>query len=94
MKIKFFFKVPENDTLVEPAPLPAKIAAPLEYYEKDGEDFPEDLYEQDAIKEEEKRVAAEALRAKVYLFSDYFDRKKKNFLFFYFFLISQFRQPT
>ena len=51
--------------MVEPAPLPAKIAAPLEYYEKDGEDFPEDLYEQDAIKEEEKRLAAEALRAKV-----------------------------
>ena len=65
MKIFIFLKVPENDTVVEEAPLPAKIAAPLEYYEKDGEDFPEDLYEQDAIKEEEKRVAAEALRARV-----------------------------
>lgn len=41
----------KNDTEPEPEPLPAKIAAPLEFYEVDSEDFPEDKYE--AILDEE-----------------------------------------
>jgi hypothetical protein len=50
----------ENDTLPEPEPLPAKIAAPLEFYEVDSEDFPEDKYDtvlDEEFEQEEKNIA-------------------------------------
>ena len=63
-------KEPQNDTVIveEPPPPPAKITAPLELYEEDSEDFPEDIYEQQLelqLQEEEKK---KALREKVYFF--------------------------
>ena len=50
----------KNDTEPEPEPLPAKIAAPLEFYEVDSEDFPEDKYDailDEEYEQEEKNVA-------------------------------------
>jgi len=50
----------ENETIPEPEPLPAKIAAPLEFYEVDTEDFPEDKYEtvlDEEFEQEEKNIA-------------------------------------
>ena len=59
------FLEPQNDTEPEPVPLPAKIAVPLKFYEQDGEDFPEDLNDQEVLKEEEVEFQAEEVRNKV-----------------------------
>ena len=61
------FLEPENDTEVEPVPLPAKITVPLVFFEQDGEDFPEDLNDIEVLKQEEVEVKAEELRNKVSL---------------------------
>jgi len=50
----------KNDTEPEPEPLPAKIAAPLEFYEVESEEFPEDKYDailDEEFEQEEKNIA-------------------------------------
>ena len=53
---------PENET--EPEPLPAKIAAPLEFYAVDTEDFPEDKFEAQLDEEWEQEEVNIAVREK------------------------------
>ena len=63
--ILLIIKEGENDTYVEPPPIPAKITAPLKFYETDSEMFPEDLWQLELEEQRLKEEADDALRKKV-----------------------------